>query len=719
MNLYGQFRARFAADPAAPFLIEPNGAELSYAALDERTRSLAARLAELGASPGDRVAVQAEKSVSGLLLYLATLRAGAIHLPLNPAYTAAEVRYFLEDSEPALFVGDPARGSGARRSATFEEVVGGAPAKSDFEDVARDPDDLAAILYTSGTTGRSKGAILTHANLASNAETLREAWRFTAADRLLHALPIFHTHGLFVATNVTLLAGGSMLFLPAFDLDEILRLLPRATTMMGVPTFYTRLLTRPDLTRELVSHIRLFVSGSAPLSAETHREFEARTGHAILERYGMTETNMNTSNPYEGPRVAGTVGPPLPGVEIRIADRTSGAELARGEVGIIEIRGPNVCKGYWRKPDKSAEAFRDDGYFISGDMGLIDEAGYVRIVGRDKDLIITGGLNVYPAEVEAAIEALPGVAECAVIGVPHPDFGEAVVAVVVPRADSGIDEGAICSALGESLAAFKRPKRIFVADGLPRNAMGKVQKTVLRERHSGSFASQGPPRRMDAAISSGRTRSPARHARLDPAGTGRRWTPIKSGVRSPARHYGCAARRWGHPGQQQGRRLPSLRLERPQSIRLFLVATFLADSIQQIHSLRASAVISSQVASAAGSSSSAAFRSWGRSCTTPPEMCLSPVIGRTEPCPRPGCSSDKMGSQGRQARDDDHMVAPISRARHIRRNRGELHPSAARRGLLVDKAWRAEGPGASDRGPPPCGRTRCPSPAPAWSWPSS
>jgi malonyl-CoA/methylmalonyl-CoA synthetase len=487
MNLYSLFRARFPAEPDAPFLIGHDGTEASYRALDARTATLAARLVELGVAPGDRVAIQAEKSVPALLVYLATLRAGAVHLPLNPAYTAPEVRYFLQDSEPALFIGDSARGAGARRSETLDALVAGAAAGG-FEDVARTPDDLAAILYTSGTTGRSKGAMLTHANLASNAETLREAWRFTAADRLLHALPIFHTHGLFVATNVSLLAGGSMIFLPAFDLDEMIRLLPLATAMMGVPTFYTRLLSRPDFTRGLVAHIRLFVSGSAPLSAETHREFEERTGHAILERYGMTETNMNTSNPYDGPRVAGTVGPPLPGVEIRIAETATGAELPRGEVGMIEIRGPNVCSGYWRMPDRNEEAFRDDGYFISGDMGLIDEAGYVRIVGRDKDLIITGGLNVYPAEVEAAIEALPGVAECAVIGVPHPDYGEGVVAVLVLSPGARLDEPAIGSALAESLAAYKRPKSVFFVEALPRNAMGKVQKNVLRETHAGAFA---------------------------------------------------------------------------------------------------------------------------------------------------------------------------------------------------------------------------------------
>jgi malonyl-CoA/methylmalonyl-CoA synthetase len=498
-NLFGLIRSRI-ADPEALFLIEADGTQLSYKEMVERSGRLANLFRSLGVGAGDRIAIQADKSVWALLVYLATLRAGAVHLPLNPAYTAAEVRYFLGDAEPALFICRPeqaaemralaggakvetlgADGSGSLVPAALKEAA-------EFEDVARRPDDLAAILYTSGTTGRSKGAMLTHRNLASNAETLRQAWRFTGEDRLLHALPIFHTHGLFVATNVTLLAGGSMLFLPGFDLDTILRLLPQATTMMGVPTYYTRLLSRPDFTRELVGHMRLFVSGSAPLSAETHREFEARTGHKILERYGMTETNMITSNPYEGPRVPGSVGPPLPGVEVRIAEPSSGALLPQGEVGVIEVRGPNVFEGYWRMPAKTAEEFRADGFFITGDMGCVDEARYVRIVGRAKDVVITGGLNVYPAEVEAAIEELPGVAECAVIGVPHPDFGEGVVAVVTARpGEPAPDEAGIRAALRDTLAAFKQPKRIFLVDPLPRNAMGKVQKNVLRETYAETF----------------------------------------------------------------------------------------------------------------------------------------------------------------------------------------------------------------------------------------
>ncbi|HEX4736805.1 MAG TPA: malonyl-CoA synthase [Allosphingosinicella sp.] len=497
-NLFGLIRGRI-ADPNADFLIEPDGTRLSYGEMLERSGRLANLFVRLGVRPGDRIAIQAEKSVWALLVYLATLRAGAVHLPLNPAYTPAEVRYFLQDAEPALFICRPEQETEMRalaaelsvpRVETIDSLVTAAlnePAA--FDDVPCAADDLAAILYTSGTTGRSKGAMLTHRNLTSNAETLHEAWRFTAADRLLHALPVFHTHGLFVATNTTLLAGGSMLFLPGFDLDAILRLLPEATAMMGVPTYYTRLLARPDFTRELVGHMRLFVSGSAPLSAETHREFEARAGHRILERYGMTETNMITSNPYDGPRVPGSVGPALPGVEVRIAEPATGAPLPQGEVGVIEVRGSNVFKGYWRMPEKTAEEFRPEGFFITGDMGCMDESAYVRIVGRAKDLVISGGLNVYPAEVEVAIEELPGVAECAVIGVPHPDFGEGVVAIVTGRPDEPApDEAAVRTALRDRLAAFKQPKRVFVVEELPRNAMGKVQKNVLRETYTGAFA---------------------------------------------------------------------------------------------------------------------------------------------------------------------------------------------------------------------------------------
>jgi malonyl-CoA/methylmalonyl-CoA synthetase len=329
--------------------------------------------------------------------------------------------------------------------------------------------------------------MITHENLVSNALTLIDYWRFTKDDVLLHALPIFHTHGLFVATNITLIAGSSMILLPRFDAGEIIRLLPKVTVMMGVPTFYTRLLARPDFTRELVGHMRLFVSGSAPLPADIHREFQERTGHAILERYGMTETNMNISNPYDGDRIPGSIGFPLPGVEIRIADPQSGLALPQGEVGVIEIRGPNVFKGYWRMPEKTKEEFREDGFFISGDLGYIDPRGYTYIVGRAKDLIISGGYNVYPAEVESAIEAIPGVAECAVVGAPHPDFGEGVVAVIAPKPGAQLDEKGVQAALANELAKYKQPKRVFITNDLPRNAMGKVQKKDLREQYAGIF----------------------------------------------------------------------------------------------------------------------------------------------------------------------------------------------------------------------------------------
>ncbi len=508
-NLFETFRRSFPADPAArPFLERPDGSALSYADLFDLSGRMANALVDLGVKPGDRVAAQVEKSPEALMVYLASLRAGAAYLPLNTAYTAGEIRYFLGDAEPTVFVCRPellepmqalANELGVPQAVSLGEAGEGSlmertqAASPRFADVPRTSDDLAAILYTSGTTGRSKGAMLSHGNLASNAQALQQAWRFTAEDRLLHALPIFHTHGLFVATNVTLMTGSSMILLPRFDAGEIIRLLPKATVMMGVPTFYTRLLARPDFTRELVSHMRLFVSGSAPLSAETHKEFEARTGHAILERYGMTETNMNTSNPYDGARIPGAVGFPLPGVEVRVTDPETGRELPRGEVGMIEIRGPNVFKGYWRMPEKTKAEFREDGFFISGDLGYYDERGYLRISGRGKDLIISGGFNVYPAEVEGAIEALPGVAECAVIGVPHPDFGEGVVAVVIAKPDATLDEREMQKALTSELAKYKLPKRIFVADALPRNAMGKVQKKDLRERHKDAFAAGVAP----------------------------------------------------------------------------------------------------------------------------------------------------------------------------------------------------------------------------------
>lgn len=495
-HLFGAVRS---AMPAAdkPLALHADGRAETYGDALALSGRLANLLVARGVKPGDRVAVQVEKSWPALVLYLAAVRAGAVYLPLNTAYTLAEVEYFLSDAQPALFVCRPeivddartlaakvgvpvVETLGADGTGSLTQAVDGQPEA--FQDVPRGPDDLAAILYTSGTTGRSKGAMLSHDNLLSNALTLRSAWRFTDRDVLIHALPIFHTHGLFVASNTILMAGASMIFLPKFDAAEVLGLMPKATCLMGVPTFYTRLLDLPGLTRAACASMRLFVSGSAPLLAETHRAFRERTGHAILERYGMTETNMNTSNPYDGARIAGTVGLPLPGVSVRVSDPESGRELARGEIGMIEVKGPNVFKGYWRMPEKTASEFRD-GFFITGDLGKIDPAGYVTIVGRGKDLVITGGFNVYPKEVETEIDAIPGVLESAVIGVPHPDFGEGVTAVIVLKKGASLTDGDVNAALADRLAKFKQPKKVFFVDELPRNTMGKVQKNVLREAY--------------------------------------------------------------------------------------------------------------------------------------------------------------------------------------------------------------------------------------------
>ncbi|MDP1631925.1 MAG: malonyl-CoA synthase [Caulobacter sp.] len=499
MNLFDTLTA--AGAPAAPFLERPDGAVDSYADLQAHTARFAHALCALGVQPGDRVAVQVEKSPENLYLYLATVRAGAVFLPLNTAYTLNELAYFIGDAGPALVVCDPGAEAGvselvealgarvvtldASGKGSLADLAAAQPAT--FPTVARAPGDLAAICYTSGTTGRSKGAMLTHANLASNAATLVDLWRFTVRDVLIHALPIYHVHGLFVATNITLMAGASMIFRPRFDAADVLSLLPRASALMGVPTFYTRLLAQPDLTREAVVGMRLFISGSAPLLAETHLDWSARTGTAILERYGMTETGMNTSNPYDGDRVAGTVGFPLPDVALRIADPETGAPLAPSEIGVIEVKGPNVFAGYWKMPDKTAAEFRPDGFFITGDLGKIDDRGYVHIVGRGKDLIIAGGFNVYPKEVEEEIDALPGVVESAVIGLPHPDLGEGVTAVVATGGKPVMDEAAVIAALKDRLARFKQPKRVLFVDDLPRNAMGKVQKALLRQQHAGLY----------------------------------------------------------------------------------------------------------------------------------------------------------------------------------------------------------------------------------------
>jgi len=487
----------------ATFAILPvDGRHYTYGDVDDVSGRFANVLVSLGVKPGDRVAVQVPKSIEAIMLYLAVVRAGAVFLPLNTGYTPAEIEYFLGNATPRIFVCDPKKradyealtaklGIGLETMGIWQnhETSAGSlndaalVAPTEFKTVAREASDLAAILYTSGTTGRSKGAMLTHANLLSNAETLVDVWRFTSDDVLLHALPIFHTHGLFVATNTALSAGASLIFLPTFSAETTIENIPGATALMGVPTFYTRLLDDPAFTGDLVKHMRLFVSGSAPLLAETHVQFEQRTGHRILERYGMTETNMNTSNPYEGERRAGTVGFPLPGVDLRIVDSETGKTLPQGEIGIIEVKGPNVFAGYWQMPEKTKEEFRDDGFFITGDVGVIDADGYVQIVGRSKDLIISGGYNIYPKELELLLDEEDGVLESAVIGVPHADFGEGVVAVLVPKPGAELDEATILDSIKPKIARFKQPKRIVVLDVLPRNTMGKVQKNVLRDAY--------------------------------------------------------------------------------------------------------------------------------------------------------------------------------------------------------------------------------------------
>ena len=484
----------------APFLILPDGQTISHRAFLDRAARFATALAGMGVRAGDRVAVQIEKSADALAVYAGCARSGVVFLPLNTAYTPAELAYFVENSGAALFLCAPDRAgalapvaerAGARLATLGTAGDGSLAAAADaasagFDTLTAAPGDLAALLYTSGTTGRSKGAMMSHRNLVSNARTLAELWRFTEADVLLHALPIYHTHGLFVATNIVAMTGGAMIFLPKLDVDALIGWMPQATSLMGVPTFYTRLLDDPRFDRALTAHMRLFVSGSAPLLAETHRQFEARTGHRILERYGMTETGMNTSNPYDGDRRAGTVGLPLPGVEVRVtgeADRI----LPAGEIGGVEVRGPNVFGGYWRMPEKTAEDLRPDGFFRTGDLGRFDADGYLTIVGRSKDLIIAGGFNIYPKEVELLLDAQPGIKESAVIGAPHPDLGEGVVAVLVPEPGATPDLPAIEAAVAATLARFKQPRRYELVTELPRNTMGKVQKTLLREAYRGVF----------------------------------------------------------------------------------------------------------------------------------------------------------------------------------------------------------------------------------------
>lgn len=502
-NLYAVLAGGFPQD-RSQVAIETPEQTYTWNDIEALSAKLASLLQSLQLPKGARVAVQVEKSPMALMLYLATVRAGLVYLPLNTAYKSSEVEYFLGDAEPALVVCDSrnldwvnelARKTGTPHVLTLDQdgsgtlAMAAADASDTFKTVQSAPDDLAAILYTSGTTGRSKGAMLTHRNLSSNAQVLKDFWGWRSDDVLLHMLPIFHVHGLFVASHGALLAGARMIWLPKLDLDRAIEYLPRSTVMMGVPTYYVRLLSDARFTRELCANMRLFISGSAPLLTETFNEFRERTGHTILERYGMSETVMLTSNPYDlslGERLGGTVGMPLPGVAVRVVD-DEGNVLAPGEIGHVQVKGPNVFVGYWRMPEKTREEFTEDGWFRTGDVGLFGGDGvpenYLSIVGRSKDLIISGGYNVYPKEIEEAIDAMPGVNESAVIGVPDPDFGEAVVAVVVPRAGHVLDADDMIATLKGSLANFKVPKRIHFVQELVRNTMGKVQKNALREQY--------------------------------------------------------------------------------------------------------------------------------------------------------------------------------------------------------------------------------------------
>jgi malonyl-CoA/methylmalonyl-CoA synthetase len=500
-NLYHQLYQRFSIDLGAPCLELPDGTCYSYDDLDKWSGGMAATLARLGAAPGDRVVAQVSKSPAAVALYLACLRGGFVLVPLNTAYTNHELEYFIGDATPTIVVCDPQRekeisallptattlvslGGGARDLAEL-----GRSGKISANIFSRSEHDLAAIVYTSGTTGRSKGAMLSHGNLASNASTLHKLWGFRQGDVLLHALPIFHVHGLFVALNVAILNGSRILFLEKFVTETVLAKLPRATVMMGVPTFYTRLLASPDFKPVHFEQMRLFISGSAPLTEQTFTQFESRTGMRILERYGMTETGMITSNPLEGERKPGTVGFALPGVEVRVCDE-GGAPCATGEVGVVEVRGPNVFAGYWNMPEKTAQEFRSQGWFITGDLGQLDSMGRLSIVGRAKDLIISGGFNVYAKEIELCLDAMREITESAVIGVPHPDFGEAVVAICVSASRPPPESRKLLEAAADQLAAFKRPKVILFTNELPRNAMGKVQKNQLRDMHKNLFIAE-------------------------------------------------------------------------------------------------------------------------------------------------------------------------------------------------------------------------------------
>lgn len=493
-NLYSLFDQNFSTNETQIAFELPCGKQYSFLDLRESSGKFANYLTQNGAKPGDRVAVQVHKTVEAVFLYLACLRSGLVYLPLNTAYKSAEIEYFLADASPTILVCDPAneanlselaQKAGVSKVLTLDkEGLGSLISETSsqptsFETIPRDRDDLAAILYTSGTTGRSKGAMLTHNNLASNAKTLVKYWGFGKSDILLHALPIFHVHGLFVALHCAFLSGNKVIFLPKFDISDILENLPKSTVFMGVPTFYVRLLGSEKFDKEACRNMRLFTAGSAPLLEETFNEFTQRTGHVILERYGMSEAGMITSNPYEGERVAGSVGFPLDN-DVRITDE-DGKSVKDGEIGILEIKGPNVFKGYWKMPEKTAAEFHSDGYFITGDMCRKDESGYYRIVGRSKDLIISGGYNVYPKEIESYLDEMPGVLESAVVGKSHPDFGEAVIAFIVPDKSTAIDEKSVTAFIKDKLANFKVPKQVLIIDELPRNTMGKVQKNELRK----------------------------------------------------------------------------------------------------------------------------------------------------------------------------------------------------------------------------------------------
>lgn len=495
-SIFTRFLDRVAAHPSKPVFELADGSEIRYGDLLKTTQQMAAALHLAEVCRGDRVAVQVEKSPQAIAAYLATLQLGAIYLPLNTAYTDAELRYFIEDAQPTVMVVDPARQEQIQAMApdltlrTLDRHGHGtlldAPARRTAVEPVHGEDD-AAMLYTSGTTGQPKGAVLTHANLASNCVALLDAWEFTGRDRLMHALPIFHIHGLFVAVNMSLVAGATMLWMDTFDAEQVIERFDSATVLMGVPTFYKRLLASEHLTPEAAATVRLFVSGSAPLLAADHAAFTERTGHNILERYGMTETGMNTTNPYRGQRRAGSVGFPLAGVEVTVVDPETGEQLAPGEIGSIEVRGSNVMDRYWNTPDKTAEAIRDNQFFITGDQGYYDQDGYLYISGRTKDMIISGGYNVYPKEIEQLLDEHPTVKESAVIGVPHADLGEAVVAVIVLNDDAALHETALAASLADRLVRYKQPKAYRAVEELPRNVMGKVQKAQLRDQFAKIF----------------------------------------------------------------------------------------------------------------------------------------------------------------------------------------------------------------------------------------